>query len=70
VGPTFKGLFGTEQELIGGTKVVADENYIRESIMDPMKKIVKGYVPQMPTYRGQLSDEEVNQLIAYIKSLK
>lgn len=70
VGPSFKGLFGTEQELIGGTKVVADENYIRESIMDPMKKIVKGYVPQMPTYRGLLSDEEVNQLIAYIKSLK
>lgn len=70
VGPSFKGLFGTEQELIGGTKVLADENYIRESIMDPMKKIVKGYVPQMPTYRGQLSDEELNQLIAYIKSLK
>jgi cytochrome c oxidase subunit 2 len=70
VGPTFKGLFGSEQELIGGNKVLADENYIRESIMDPMKKIVKGYVPQMPTYRGLLSDEEINQLIAYIKSLK
>ena len=70
VGPTFKGLFGTEVELIGGTKVMADENYIRESIMDPMAKIVKGFPPAMPTYRGQLSDEEVNQLIAFIKSLK
>lgn len=70
IGPTFKGLFGTTQELMGGTKVLVDENYVRESIMDPMKKIVKGYAPQMPTYRGQLSDEEVNQLIAYLKSLK
>jgi cytochrome c oxidase subunit 2 len=70
VGPSFKGLFGTEQELIGGTKVVVDENYIRESVMDPMKKVVKGFTPSMPTFRGLLSDEEVNQLIAYIKSLK
>lgn len=70
VGPTFKGLFASEQELMGGTKVAADENYIRESIMEPMKKIVKGYSPSMPTYKGQLSDEEVNHLIAYIKSLQ
>jgi len=70
VGPTLKGLFGSEQELMGGTKVIADENYIRESIMEPMKKIVKGYSPSMPTYKGQLSDEEVNHLIAYIKSLQ
>lgn len=70
VGPTFKGLFGSEQELIGGTKVIADENYIRESMMDPMKKIVKGYSPSMPTYRGILSDDEVNQLIAFLKTLK
>ena len=70
VGPSFKGLFGSEQELIGGAKVVVDENYIRESVMDPMKKIVKGFSPSMPTYRGLLSDEEVNQLIAYMKTLK
>ena len=70
VGPTFKGLFGSEQELIAGTKVIADENYIRESLMDPMKKVVKGYSPNMPTYRGVLSDEEVNQLIAFLKTLK
>lgn len=70
VGPTFKGLFGSEQELMAGTKVVADENYIRESIMDPMKKVVKGFAPSMPTYRGQLSDEEMNQLIAFMKTLK
>jgi cytochrome c oxidase subunit 2 len=70
VGPTFKGLYGSEQELIGGAKVTVDENYIRESVMDPMKKVVKGFSPSMPTYRGLLSDEEVNQLIAYMKTLK
>ncbi len=70
IGPTVRGLFGSEVELQGGTKVKADENYIRESIMDPMKKIVKGYTPHMPTFRGMLSDEDVNDLIAYFKTLK
>ena len=70
VGPSFKGIFGSERELVNGSKVVADENYVRESLMDPMKKVVKGYPPAMPTYRGMLSDEEVNQLVAYLKSLK
>ncbi len=70
VGPTVKGLFGKEVELVGGMKVTVDENYLRESIMDPMKKIVKGYAPQMPTFRGMLSDEDVNDLIAYFKTLK
>lgn len=69
-GPSFKGLWGSEQELMNGEKVAVDENYIRESIMDPMKKIVKGYPPQMPVFRGMLTDEEVNQLIAYMKTLK
>lgn len=70
VGPSFKAMYGSQRELIAGTVVTADENYIRESIMDPMKKVVKGFSPSMPTYRGILSDEEVNQLIAYFKSLK
>jgi cytochrome c oxidase subunit 2 len=70
IGPTVRGMFGSEVELQGGTKVKADENYIRESIMDPMKKIVKGYAPHMPTFRGMLSDEDVNHLIAYFKTLK
>lgn len=70
IGPTVRGMFGSEVELQGGTMVKADENYIRESIMDPMKKIVKGYAPHMPTFRGMLSDEDVNHLIAYFKTLK
>ena len=70
VGPTVKGLFASQVPLEGGVLVAADENYLRESIMDPMKKVVKGYAPQMPTYRGMLTDEDVNDLIAYIKTLK
>jgi cytochrome c oxidase subunit 2 len=69
IGPSLKGLFGSEVELMSGTKVKVDENYIRESLMDPMKKVAKGYPPSMPTFRGMLSDEEVNQLIAYMKTL-
>ncbi|MCO5141732.1 MAG: cytochrome c oxidase subunit II [Oligoflexia bacterium] len=68
IGPSFKGLFGSEVELIGGTKILADENYIRESLMDPMKKVVKGFSPTMPTYRGMLTDTEINQIVAFIKA--
>ena len=70
VGPSFKGIFGQTIELADGKKAVVDENYIRESIMEPQAKLVKGFQPIMPTFKGQLKDEEVNALIAYIKSLK
>ncbi len=70
VGPTFKGVYGHDVELADGSKVKVDENYIRESLMDPNLKVVKGFVPSMPTFRGLLTDTEINALIAYIKSLK
>ena len=70
IGPSWKGIWGTEEELEGGGKAKVDENYIRESIMQPAAKIVKGYPPSMPPFAGLLNDEEVNALIAYIKSLK
>ena len=70
VGPSFKGIFGTEVELMDGKKVKVDENYIRESMMEPNAKIVKGFTPMMPTFKGQLSAEDVNNVIAFIKSLK
>ncbi len=70
VGPSMKGVFGSERELADGSKVVADEAYIRESISEPMKKVVKGFPPAMPTFKGMLSEEEIGQIIAYIKSLK
>ncbi|MEW6055193.1 MAG: cytochrome c oxidase subunit II [Bdellovibrionota bacterium] len=70
VGPTLKGVFGKTEELADGSTVKIDENYIRESLMEPQKRITKGFPPSMPPFKGLLSDEEVNALIAYIKSLK
>lgn len=67
--PILTGIFGEEVELKSGDTVVVDANYLRESILDPTAKIVKGYQPLMPTYQGQLSEEEILQLIGYIKSL-
>jgi cytochrome c oxidase subunit 2 len=67
--PYIQGIFGHEVELTDGSSVMVDENYIRESILDPGAKVVKGFQPLMPTYKGQLSEEELLQLIIYIKSL-
>jgi cytochrome c oxidase subunit 2 len=69
VGPSWKGIWGKEESTnVGIVKV--DENYIRESIIDPQAKIVTGFGPVMPTFRGQISDQELNEVIAYIESLK
>jgi cytochrome c oxidase subunit 2 len=68
-GPSLAGLFGKTVKLQGGNTVTADENYIRESILDPRAKIVAGYQPIMPTFKGLVSEEGLLQLIAYIKSL-
>ncbi len=68
-GPQLRGLFGKEVLLADGRKVVADESYLRESILDPKRTVVAGYQPIMPTYVSQLSEEDVVALIAYIKSL-
>jgi cytochrome c oxidase subunit 2 len=70
VGPSFKGVFGNETELEGGAKVKVDENYVRESILEPRAKVVKGFQPVMPTYQGLLKDKQIDALIAYIKSLE
>ena len=70
VGPTWKGIWGMEEELADGSKIKIDENYVRESILEPMKKVTKGYPPAMPTFKGLVSDQEIEYLIAYMKSLK
>lgn len=70
IGPTHKALYGAQVELVDGTMVTADENYLRESIENPQAKIVKGFNPVMPTFKGLLKEEEMNALIAYIKSVK
>jgi cytochrome c oxidase subunit 2 len=67
-GPNLQGLFGQQVRLEGGRTVLADENYIRESILDPGAKIVNGYKPVMPTFQGLVSEEQLNALIAYVKS--
>jgi cytochrome c oxidase subunit 2 len=69
-GPTFKGLYGSTVAITGGTTVTADDNYIRESIVDPNAKIVKGFAPQMPTFKGLIKEEDMTALIAFIKSVK
>ncbi|MBI4528568.1 MAG: cytochrome c oxidase subunit II [Deltaproteobacteria bacterium] len=68
-GPDLAGLFGRTVKLQRGDAVTADENYIRESILNPRAKIVAGYQPIMPTFQGLLSEEAILQLIAYLKSL-
>jgi cytochrome c oxidase subunit II len=70
IGPTLKGLFGKQVLLTDGKSVTADEDYIRESIYDPNAKIVKGFPPIMPTFKTQLKDEEITEIIAYLKTLK
>jgi len=70
VGPSFKGVFGKTERLSDGSQNTVDENYIRESILNPQAKIVQGFQPVMPTYQGTLKDKEIDALIAYIKSLK
>jgi cytochrome c oxidase subunit 2 len=68
-GPSLRGVFGTEVALSGGQRVVADSSYLRRSILDPSAQVVAGYQPVMPTYRGQISEENIFRLIAYIRSL-
>lgn len=67
--PDLRGLYGSVRKLKDGTTVVADEEYLRESIVNPNKQLVAGYPPVMPPY-GHLKEEQIQQLIAYIKSLK
>ncbi len=67
--PALEGVFGKTIELENGETVQADEAYLRESVILPASKIVKGFQPLMPTYAGQISEEQMLQLTAYLKSL-
>ena len=68
-GPTLTGAFGATRQLETGESVRVDEGYIRESILNPQAKLVVGFGPIMPTFQGQVSEDQLVQLIAYIKSL-
>jgi cytochrome c oxidase subunit II len=68
-GPALMGLLGSTVQLEGGQTTTANEEYIRESIINPRAKVVRGFQPIMPTFQGQVSEEQLLQLITYIKSL-
>jgi cytochrome c oxidase subunit 2 len=69
-GPSLHGLAGSMVTLANGAQVTADDAYLRESILRPNAKVVAGFPPAMPTFEGQLSEEALLDLVAYIKSLK
>lgn len=69
VGPGLTGIFGSERKLSDGTTVIADEDYLLESIVDPGAKLVEGYGLQMPATYGSLTQKQLDGLIAYIKTL-
>jgi cytochrome c oxidase subunit 2 len=68
-GPNLTGVYSKPVLLEDGRTVIADENYVRESILNPTAKIVNGFKPVMPTFQGLVSDEQLNALVAYVKSL-
>jgi cytochrome c oxidase subunit 2 len=67
--PPLENLFGAEVELADNSRVTADEAYLRESVLRPNAKIVKGYTAAMPPFEGQIGEEGMNDLVAYLKSL-
>ena len=69
LGPSLVGVAGKTVALEGGASVTADDDYLRESILTPQAKVVAGYKPLMPTFKGQVSEEQILQLLSYIKSL-
>ncbi|HMQ35872.1 MAG TPA: cytochrome c, partial [Chloroflexaceae bacterium] len=69
IGPSLEGLYNRERPLADGGTVLADEAYLIESILNPTARVAEGYQPVMPPYEGQLSDDQVAQLVEYIKSL-
>lgn len=70
IAPTLVGIYGTERKLASGETVVADEAYLRESIVQARAQVTQGYAPSMPGYEGVFTEDELTQLVAYIKSIK
>jgi cytochrome c oxidase subunit 2 len=67
-GPTLLGIFGRSVALADGSTITVDENYIRESILEPTARVVAGFEPVMPTFQGRLKDQEIMAIIAYLKA--
>jgi cytochrome c oxidase subunit II len=70
IGPSHKGLYGRTVILADGRTMIADENYIRGHIENPKGTLLQGYSPVMPTFKGLITETEMNALLAYLKSLK
>lgn len=68
--PDLAGIYGTRQPLEGGSFVLADEGYLRDSILLPRKDLVAGYPPIMPSYQGVASEDDLVKIIAYLKTLQ
>src|SRR4029079_14186721 len=69
-GPVLEGLFGKTVTLQSGETVTVDEAYVRESILQPAAKVAQGFQPIMPTFQGLVSEEQLLELIEYVKSLR
>ncbi|HEX4963855.1 MAG TPA: cytochrome c oxidase subunit II [Thermoanaerobaculia bacterium] len=68
-GPALEGVYGHTVKLADGRTLTADDDYLRESILNPSAKVVAGWEPVMPTFQGQVTEEQLSQLIAYVRSL-
>jgi cytochrome c oxidase subunit 2 len=68
-GPSLANVYGAKLTLATGGTVIADDAYLRESILNPSQHVTQGYAPIMPTYQGQISEEGVIALVEYIKNL-
>jgi cytochrome c oxidase subunit 2 len=69
IGPSMRDVFGRTAVTAEGDPITADENYLRQSILEPAAQVVAGFEPVMPTYQGRLSEAEVTAVISYLKSL-
>jgi cytochrome c oxidase subunit II len=69
-GPHLNGIFGHSVKLTSGETVIAEENYIRQSVLDPASQVVAGFQPVMPSFQGRLKDKEIDAVIEYLKTLK
>ena len=70
IGPSFLNLYNTDRELVDGSVVVADEDYLRRSILEPQAEVTAGYPNNMPSYAGRLDERQIDGLIAFIKELQ
>lgn len=70
IAPSLEGVYGSIQTLADGSRVLADEAYLRRAILEPQAQLVKGYAAAMPPFAGRINEKDLSDLIAYLKSLQ